>query len=45
VQGAGGIGHELHPVLIDCALQRLRSLIPLRTWQEALGAAPRRAEH
>jgi phospholipase/carboxylesterase len=42
---AEGIGHELHPVLIDCALQRLRSHIPLRTWQEALGAAPRRAEH
>jgi phospholipase/carboxylesterase len=37
---AEGIGHELHPVLIDCALHRLRSHIPLRTWQAALGAAP-----
>jgi phospholipase/carboxylesterase len=37
---AEGIGHELHPVLIDCALQRLRTHIPLRTWQAALGAAP-----
>jgi phospholipase/carboxylesterase len=36
---AEGIGHELHPVLIDCALHRLRSHIPLRTWQAALGAA------
>ena len=37
---AEGIGHQLHPVLIDCALQRLRTHIPLRTWQAALGAVP-----
>jgi len=37
---ADGIGHELHPVLIDCALQRLTSHIPLRTWQAAMGAGP-----
>jgi phospholipase/carboxylesterase len=37
---AEGVGHELHPVLIDCALHRLRTHIPLRTWQAALGAAP-----
>jgi phospholipase/carboxylesterase len=36
---AEGIGHELHPVLVDCALQRLQTHIPLRTWQAALGAA------
>lgn len=36
---AEGIGHEVHPALIDCALNRLRSHIPLRTWQAALGAA------
>jgi phospholipase/carboxylesterase len=36
---AEGIGHDLHPVLIDCALQRLQTHIPLRTWQAALGAA------
>ncbi len=42
---AEGIGHELHPVLIDCALHRLRNHIPLRTWQEALGAAPGRNDH
>jgi phospholipase/carboxylesterase len=37
---AHGVGHSLHPALIACALQRLRSHIPLRTWQAALGAAP-----
>jgi phospholipase/carboxylesterase len=35
-----GIGHELHTALIERALDRLRSHIPLRTWREALGAAP-----
>ena len=37
---AQGVGHELHPALIDCALHRLKSHIPLRTWQAALGAVP-----
>jgi phospholipase/carboxylesterase len=37
---AAGVGHTVHPVLIDCALHRLRSHIPLRTWQAALGVAP-----
>ncbi len=37
---ADGIGHELHPVLVDCALRRLQTHIPLRTWQAALGAVP-----
>jgi phospholipase/carboxylesterase len=41
---AEGIGHELHPVLIDRALHRLKNHIPLRTWREALGAAPRGGE-
>jgi phospholipase/carboxylesterase len=36
------VGHELHPALIDCALHRLQSHVPLRTWQAALGAAPSR---
>jgi phospholipase/carboxylesterase len=31
------VGHTLHPVLIDCAIDRLRSRIPLRSWQRALG--------
>ena len=37
---AHGVGHELHPALIDCAMHRLKNHIPLRTWQAALGAAP-----
>jgi phospholipase/carboxylesterase len=36
---AEGVGHELHPALVDCALHRLTHHIPLRTWQAALGAA------
>ena len=39
---AEGLGHELHEALVDCALQRLRTHIPQRTWREALGAAPAR---
>lgn len=37
---AAGIGHELHPALVQRALFRLRNHIPLRTWREAMGAAP-----
>lgn len=35
---AHGVGHEVHPALIERALFRLRNHIPLRTWQRALGA-------
>ena len=38
---ASGLGHELHPALIQCALDRLTSHIPMRTWQAAMGAVPR----
>lgn len=37
---AEGVGHELHPALVDQAIHRLRSHIPYRTWQAALGAVP-----
>jgi len=37
------VGHELHPALVDCALNRLRSHIPLRTWQAAMGTVPAHA--
>jgi phospholipase/carboxylesterase len=37
---AEGVGHVLHPVLIEEAIHRLRSHIPYRTWQAALGAVP-----
>ncbi|MEK8049214.1 esterase [Ideonella sp. DXS22W] len=40
---AEGAGHEIPPALLRCALQRLTSHIPQRTWREALGAAPARA--
>jgi phospholipase/carboxylesterase len=36
---AEGVGHELHPALVECALHRLTHHIPLRTWRAALGAA------
>jgi phospholipase/carboxylesterase len=42
---ARGVGHVLHPALIDCALHRLQSHIPARTWREALGAAPSPGRH
>ena len=37
---AEGVGHELHPALIDCALHRLTHHVPMRTRQAAPGAAP-----
>ncbi len=37
---AEGVGHELHPALIERALWRLTHHIPQRTWREALGGAP-----
>lgn len=42
---AEGIGHEVHPALIDCALHRLTHHIPLRTWRAALGATPGARAH
>ncbi len=41
---ARGVGHELHPALVQCALQRLQSHIPARTWRAAMGAARAEAE-
>ncbi len=35
---AEGVGHELHPALIQRCLFRLRNHIPARTWAAALGA-------
>jgi hypothetical protein len=32
------VGHTLHPVMIDLAVERLRGRVPLRSWQRALGA-------
>ncbi|WP_088279779.1 esterase [Ideonella sp. A 288] len=41
---AEGIGHTLDPVLARCALERLRTHIPHRTWAAAMGAVPGLAE-
>ena len=35
-----GIGHELHPTLIDRALEQLRTFLPKRVWEQALREAP-----
>lgn len=34
---ASSVGHELHPVLIEQAISRLQTCIPLRSWKHALG--------
>ena len=39
IDTAQGVGHELHPALVQCALQRLQSHIPARMWRAALSAA------
>ncbi|MGE5319234.1 MAG: esterase [Hyphomicrobiaceae bacterium] len=36
---ASTVGHELHPALVDRALYRLQTCIPLRTWKHALTGA------
>jgi phospholipase/carboxylesterase len=35
-----GIGHELHPLLIERAVEQLRGFLPKRAWREALSEAP-----
>ncbi len=35
---ASGVAHELHPALVHSALHRLRSHVPMRTWQAAMAA-------
>ena len=37
---ASGVGHALPPVLVQCAVQRLQTHIPHRTWMAAMGAVP-----
>jgi phospholipase/carboxylesterase len=41
---AEGLGHELPAALVDCAIGRLRTHIPHRTWAAAMGAVPGLAE-
>jgi phospholipase/carboxylesterase len=35
-----GIGHELHPRLLDKALEQLRTFLPKKVWREAMSDAP-----
>jgi len=34
------VGHELPPALMQCAIDRLKTHIPHRTWMAAMGAVP-----
>jgi phospholipase/carboxylesterase len=34
---ASSVGHELHPALVDRAITRLETCVPLRSWERALG--------
>lgn len=36
---AQGVGHQIHPALLDQALIRLTRHVPKRMWREAMGAA------
>lgn len=42
---ASGVGHALPPELVQCAVQRLQTHIPHRTWMAAMGAVPGLARH
>ena len=35
-----GIGHELHPALIDKAIEQLRTFLPKKVWREVMSEAP-----
>ncbi len=35
-----GIAHELHPALIDKAVEQLRTFLPKKVWREAMSEAP-----
>ena len=43
---ASRVGHELHPALIQRAIERLQTCVPLRSWEAALGLdqAPSKGE-
>lgn len=34
------VGHQLHPALIDKAIEQLRTFLPKKMWREAMGDAP-----
>jgi phospholipase/carboxylesterase len=35
-----GIGHELHPRLVETALGQLRTFLPKKLWRDAMAEAP-----
>ncbi|MEO8154539.1 MAG: esterase [Rhizobacter sp.] len=35
-----GIGHELHPLLMDKAIEQLRTFLPKKMWREVMSEAP-----
>lgn len=35
-----GIGHELHPLLMDKALEQLRTFLPKKVWRDVMSEAP-----
>ena len=35
-----GIAHELHPLLMDKAIEQLRTFLPKKVWRQALSEAP-----
>lgn len=42
---ASGVGHELHPALVQRAIHRLQTCIPLRSWEAALGLLDQDESH
>lgn len=34
------VGHELHPLLMDKAIEQLRTFLPKKVWRDAMGEAP-----
>jgi len=36
---ASAVGHELHPALVERAISRLQTCVPLRSWKRAMGDA------
>ena len=35
---ASSVGHEIHPALVERAISRLQTCVPLRSWKRALGS-------
>jgi phospholipase/carboxylesterase len=35
-----GIGHALHPLLMDKAIEQLRSFLPKKVWRDVMSEAP-----